>query len=34
MSQQRPEEAKEILEKAWSSWKDMDAGVYLSTSFI
>jgi cytochrome c-type biogenesis protein CcmH/NrfG len=30
MSQQRPEEAKEILEKAWSSWKDMDAGVYLT----
>jgi len=28
MSQQRPEEAKEILEKAWSSWKDLDAGVY------
>jgi hypothetical protein len=27
MSQQRPEEAKEILEKAWSSWKDLDAGV-------
>ncbi len=27
MSQQRPDEAKEILEKAWSSWKDLDAGV-------
>ncbi|KAI0001420.1 hypothetical protein BJV74DRAFT_818500 [Russula compacta] len=25
MSQQRPDEAKEILEKAWSSWKDLDA---------
>ena len=28
MSQQRPEEAKGILGKAWSSWKDLDAGVY------
>ena len=27
MSQQRPDEAKKILEKAWSSWKDLDAGV-------
>jgi Tetratricopeptide repeat len=27
MSQQRPDEAKEILQKAWSSWKDLDAGV-------
>ena len=27
MSQQRPDEAKEILEKAWFSWKDLDAGV-------
>jgi len=27
MSQQRPDEAKEILEKAWLSWKDLDAGV-------
>jgi cytochrome c-type biogenesis protein CcmH/NrfG len=26
MSQQRPDEAKEILEKAWSSWKDLEAG--------
>ncbi|KAG7089599.1 hypothetical protein E1B28_011266 [Marasmius oreades] len=24
MSQQRPEEAKEVLERAWSSWKDLD----------
>ncbi|KAK0469663.1 uncharacterized protein EV420DRAFT_1297842 [Desarmillaria tabescens] len=24
MSQQRPEEAKECLEKAWSAWKDLD----------
>ncbi|KAK7050993.1 hypothetical protein VNI00_005105 [Paramarasmius palmivorus] len=24
MSQQRPEEAKECLEKAWSTWKDLD----------
>ena len=27
MSQQRPDEAKEILEKAWHSWKDLDAGM-------
>ena len=27
MSQQRPDEAKEILEKAWASWKDLDAGM-------
>lgn len=25
MSQQRPNEAKELLEKAWLSWKDLDA---------
>ncbi|KAI0264416.1 hypothetical protein BC834DRAFT_924633 [Gloeopeniophorella convolvens] len=25
MSQQRPEEAKEVLEKAWSLWKDLEA---------
>jgi thioredoxin-like negative regulator of GroEL len=28
MSQQRPDEAKEILEKAWSSWKDLEAGGF------
>ena len=27
MSQQRPDEAKEIVEKAWLSWKDLDAGT-------
>jgi Tfp pilus assembly protein PilF len=27
MSQQRPDEAKEILEKGWISWKDLDAGM-------
>ena len=26
MSQQRPDEAKECLEKAWSAWKDLDLG--------
>jgi hypothetical protein len=26
MSQQRPEEAKGILEKAWSTWQDLEAG--------
>jgi hypothetical protein len=36
MSQQRPDEAKEILEKAWLSWKDLDAGVsdLLCQSFV
>jgi thioredoxin-like negative regulator of GroEL len=28
MSQQKPDEAKEILEKAWLSWKDLDAGTF------
>jgi hypothetical protein len=28
MSQERPDEAREILEKAWSSWKDLEAGVF------
>jgi hypothetical protein len=28
ISQQRPEEAKRILEKAWSSWKDLEAGGF------
>jgi Tfp pilus assembly protein PilF len=28
MSQQRPDEAKDILEKAWSSWKDLEAGRF------
>jgi hypothetical protein len=28
MSQQRPDEAKKILEKAWLSWKDLDAGMF------
>jgi cytochrome c-type biogenesis protein CcmH/NrfG len=27
MSQQRPDEAKGLLEKTWLSWKDLDAGV-------
>jgi hypothetical protein len=27
MSQQRPDEAKELLEKAWLSWKDLGAGM-------
>ncbi len=26
MSQQRPEEAKEILERAWSTWQGLEAG--------
>ena len=27
LSQQRPEEAREYLEKAWSGWKDLDLGA-------
>jgi hypothetical protein len=30
MSQQRPEEAKECLEKAWLAWKDLDPGIHSS----
>lgn len=26
MSQQRPDDAKECLEKAWSTWKDLELG--------
>jgi Tfp pilus assembly protein PilF len=26
MSQQRPEEAKQCLEQAWTAWKDLDLG--------
>lgn len=29
MSQERPDEAKECLEKAWVAWKDLDIGRYL-----
>ena len=28
MSQQRPEEAKAILEKAWSTWQNLEAGGF------
>ncbi len=27
MSQQRPDDAKECLEKAWTVWKDFDLGM-------
>jgi hypothetical protein len=27
MSQQRPDEAKDLLQKAWLSWEDLDAGM-------
>jgi hypothetical protein len=27
LSQQRPDEAKEYLEKAWNGWKDLDLGA-------
>lgn len=26
LSQQRPEDAKECLEKSWTGWKDLDLG--------
>ena len=26
MSQERPEEAKQYLEQAWTAWKDLDPG--------
>ena len=28
LSQQRPEEARQCLERAWSGWKDLDPGMY------
>ncbi len=28
LSQQRPDEAKQCLEQAWSGWKDLDLGTY------
>ena len=28
MSQQRPEEAKQCLEQAWTVWKDLDLGGF------
>jgi hypothetical protein len=28
LSQQRPDEAKQCLEQAWSAWKDLDLGMY------
>lgn len=27
MSQQRPDDAKQVLEKAWGLWKDLDLGM-------
>ncbi|KDQ21420.1 hypothetical protein BOTBODRAFT_168688 [Botryobasidium botryosum FD-172 SS1] len=32
MSQSRPEEAKETVERAWAIWKDLDPGIPLSIS--
>ena len=34
LSQQRPDEAKECLERAWSGWKDLDPGAHLDTLTI
>ena len=29
MSQQRPDDAKQVLERAWSVWKDLDLGMFF-----
>ena len=34
LSQERPEEAKQCLEKSWVSWKDLDPGVLGSPTTI
>ena len=31
LSQQRPDDARQCLERAWSGWKDLDPGAYLDT---
>ena len=28
LSQQKPDEAREFLERAWSGWKDLDSGTF------
>lgn len=28
LSQQRPDEARQCLERAWSGWKDLDLGAH------
>lgn len=30
LSQQRPDDARVCLEKAWIGWKDLDLGMYTS----
>ena len=29
LSQQKPDEARQCLEKAWSGWKDLDLGAFF-----
>jgi hypothetical protein len=29
LSQQRPDEARQYLEKAWNGWKDLDLGAWF-----
>ena len=29
MSQSRPDDAKALLEQSWSSWKELDAGMFF-----
>jgi len=31
LSQQRSDEARECLERAWSGWKDLDLGAFAQT---
>ena len=33
LSQQRPEEARQCLERAWSGWKDLDLGGLFDTPY-
>ena len=34
LSQQRPDEARQCLERAWNGWKDLDPGAYSNVSRI
>ena len=34
MSQERPEEAKQCLEQAWTAWKDLDLGGRILKNLI
>jgi hypothetical protein len=34
MSQQRPDDAKECLEQAWSAWKDLELGMLCAIYLV